>query len=643
MIYIVLFILLIPLLIPLIIAFYPRYKSINGFVYSRYPFNRYSFGSLANPETPKRGYTWTSVFALKKLFSKTVKNIVYIDNFRFDSEFVSKSHMNGMIKKWAENMKFYFDPLKMTQGILLIGKMGAGKTEWFFNILSQKFYNRAIIHQIKAGDFSEKLLRKSDILFSPYDKRGYLWDVLSEDIGIIQTFFVNIAAAEQGDKKDFFTAASQRIFQNLAIQIKTKYQDETPAAKWMMLIKVIKDTFAEMDSGTQKSKQDVKSTMEIIFDSLEEQAWMMQNPHQKSFIIKEFFERKNQCRLILDNIPEHEKKLTPLFSAFTACVSQIHTSLPDSKTDFTLYALDEYLSFVQIMDDASKKRLHTLIRSKGGILIAAIQYIPKDDKKLQQLLTSSAYSWICFSIIEEETINLLKNSIGETEYSYEEKNSSYNHNAERSNSYSTKNEKIHLIYNELLNGLGDKYEHIVYLPNHKALYKGYTPQQHLKPIAKKSVPVDLTEFYKLKYIKEDDVKEDVKNLTFADLFKQKPLSKLDEYRLFKKFEKANVAAKQSGSEEPIKNFKKENNLIEVNLEFLFQKFIADKQIVDNKMKLLSPDERFKLKTEWDALEDEAKQLEFIERNDLFGALPNIFDFTPDESQKIEDDFDFDAV
>jgi hypothetical protein len=368
--------------------------------------------------------------------------------------------------------------------------------------------------------------------------------------------------------------------------------------------------------------------MEIVFDSLEKQAWQMQNPKQKSFVIKDFFAMKNQTRLILDNIPEHEKSLTPLFTAFTACMSQVHTSLPDSKTDFTLYALDEYLSMLSLMDDASKKRLHTLIRSKGGILMPAVQYIPKDDKKLQQLLTSSAYSWIYFSVIEEETINLLKNSIGDTEYSYQEENHSRDSRGKKSRSYSTKHEKNNLIFNELLNGLGDKFEHIVYLPNHKMLYKGYTPQANLKIIAKKSIPIDSEEFCKLKYNTNNEPEEDIKNLTFANLFKEKPLSKLEEYKLFKKFERA----RQFGESE-IEDFKKNNNLIDCDLEFLFQKYLQNKVVVNDKMQMFSKDQRFELFQKWTEIKekkDEEKELEFIEKHDLFGALSSFFEFNDGE-------------
>jgi hypothetical protein len=607
-------------------------KKENGFAYPRFGFaHRNAGGSLANPLDVKRGYMWTPLPTLKNLFSKNKKNTVCIDQFRFDDDYAYKCGMNGLYRKNAEKTEIYLDPLKMTQGMLLIGKMGSGKTEMFFYILSQKFYNRVVIHQVKAGDFAESFLGANDMLFSPYDKRGYLWDIMSENEGIIKTFFENYANSVMGDKKDFFSASSQRLYNELAQKTRTKYKDEPSSVKWLLLIKSIKDLFAEMDSGTQKSKQDVKSTMEVMLESLEIMAWKMQDPKQKSFIIKDFFTRKNQCKLIMDNIPEHEKSLTPLFTAFTACMSQVHTSMPDSKTDFTLYALDEYLSFAQIMDEASKKRLHTLIRSKGGILMPAVQYIPKDDKKLQQMLTSSAFAWIYFSVIEEETIKLFKDAVGETEYTYTEHNESKSE-GRKTHSHNTKQERTNIIYPELLNGLGDKFEHIVYIPNHKVIYKGYTPQANLKKVAKKSIEADLTEFYAMKYRNEnEEQEEDLKNLTFADLFKAKPLTKLQEFKLWKKFETI------QGKKEDIQRFKKEEKLEAINLEFLFKKYLQNDQVLNNKMKLFTLNERVELNGKWQRVQgDPEQELQFIEKYDLFGALPAFFEFNGEEKSQLRE-------
>lgn len=608
-----------------------KVKVEHGFVYCKYPFaHNNSFGSLANPKEVKRGYMWTPVSKLKNLFFKNKKRTAYIDNFRVDEDYAYKSKMSYFFQKKSEKTPIYFNPVDMREGILLVGKMGAGKTEFYFNILRQNFYNRAVIHQVKAGDFTEIFLRKRDMLFSPYDQRGYLWDVMSEDEGIVEVFFQNYSNAIMGDKKDFFSAAANRLYNELSIKTKTKYKAASPAVKWKLLIKAIRDLFAEMDGGTQKSKQDVMSTMEAILQPLEIMAWQMQNPNQKSFKIKDFFAKKNQTKLILDNLPEYEKALTPLFAAFAACLSQVHMSQPDSTTDFTLYALDEYFSMLKIMDDSSQVRLHTQIRGKGGILMPAVQYIPKDDKKLQQRLTSSTYAWVYFSVIEEETINLLKTTIGETEYVYTEESESRDSKNKKSKSYSIKHEKTHLINNHLLNGLGEKFEHLTYLPNHKALYVGYTPRAELPTIAKKTVPIDLTPFYEIKYSAENSPLEDT-DFEFKDLFKPKEkLSKLDEFKLWKKFE-----AEKSKGEPALKEFKVKNNLIEVDLELMFQKFMKNDQIVENKMRMFKVDERFNLKVEYDSIKgDEAKELAFIEKHDLFGALPEFFEFKSEENEAI---------
>jgi len=277
--------------------YFLNFKVTDGYVFARFPTaHKNSYGSLANPKDIKRGYKWTSVYDLKSKFKKNNKNIVYIDNFRFDDEYATDSKIPSYMRKDAENTQIHFNPLSLTQGLLLVGKMGAGKTELYFSILSQKFYNRAVIHQVKAGDFASVFLRKRDILFSPYDARGYLWDVMSEDEGIIKTFFENIANATAGDKKDFFSAAANRLYNELAQKIRTTHKNETSARKWLYFIKSIKDLFAEMDSGSQNSKKDVKGTMEAILEPLEIMAYKMQDPNQKSFTIKDFFAKKNQTK-----------------------------------------------------------------------------------------------------------------------------------------------------------------------------------------------------------------------------------------------------------------------------------------------------------------------------------------------------------
>ena len=172
----------------------------------------------------------------------------------------------------------------------------------------------------------------------------------------------------------------------------------------------------------------------------------------------------------------------------------------------------------------------------------------------------------------------------------------------------------------MINGLAEKYEHIVYIPGYKMLYKGYTPQAPLKKRAEKFVRRDLSEFYEMKYkLENGKSKEEIRALKFSDLFKEKPISKLEEYKLYRKMEKAKA-------EDKIKEFKKEENLQDVDIELLFEDYIQKDAIIDSKMKILSSEERIALANEWNSIkDDDAKAFQFIEKHQLWGACPGLFE------------------
>ena len=595
-------------------------KKRNGFVYGRFGFAHENLmASFENPDDIKSGYRWTPVNELESQFKD---GDAIIDKFQVDDKFAKKCKIPKWYRKQIEKTEIKFTSLQLTKSLLFIGKMGSGKTEMLHNLLSQRFYDRAIIHQLKRGDFVEPFYRpKIDIILNPYDERGHLWDIMQEDEGIVQIFFLNYMNSVMGDKKDFFSSTAQRYFNETMNTIKTQYKDQPSSKKWLLFIQAVKEMFREAESKSQNSKKDVMSTMESLIEPLEIMAWMMQNPKQKTFTIQEFFNKKNQCKLILDNSGKYKVALTPLFSAFISCLTQIHISQPETKTDFTMYCLDEYLSLSSTMDDDSRTRLHTGIRGIGGQLLAFLQYVPSDSKKLKQLLGSSAFAWFYFSEIEEDSIALLKNTLGQTEYYYEDVNISYSE-GKKTKSYSTKRDKTELFGNNIINGLGSKYKHIVYIPDYEMIYEGYTPQVKLKKRSEKFIERDLTEFKNIKY-KLDDSKiktdEEIRNLTFADLFKQKPLSKLDEYKLYKKFEAAKAKDK-------VQEFKKEENLQNVDIELLFEDYIQKDAVIDSKMKILSSEERIALANEWNSIkDDDAKAFQFIEKHQLWGACPGLFE------------------
>jgi len=159
----------------------------------------------------------------------------------------------------------------------------------------------------------------------------------------------------------------------------------------------------------------------------------------------------------------------------------------------------------------------------------------------------------------------------------------------------------------------------------QVLYKGYTPVVELTKRHEGFIKKDLSGFYELKY--KSNVKIDPSSLKVEDMFNRSiKLSKLEKFKLFKRFEASqNKAA-----------FAKENNLQDVNFELFFKEFIPDEMIIQSKMNLLSLQERFDLAGRWNSIpkENSEAQLAFIEQNQLYGALPDIFNFTTTQLQKI---------
>jgi hypothetical protein len=298
--------------------------------------------------------------------------------------------------------------------------------------------------------------------------------------------------------------------------------------------------------------------------------------------------------------------------------------------DFTFYLLDEYLGFINFMDEDTVDRIHLRLRSYGCCPISGLQKLPKKEE-LKDTLLAANYLVMVFGTAESKIVDEIAKKIGKTEYWYEDQNKSHSDGKE-TRTYSKQQKSMTLISNDMIHGLGEKYEHIAYFPLKKMIYKGYTAQATVKQIAEGLLKSDTKEFYEMKF-KDFEVR-DIKN--FEDIFESNQnLSKVERYKLQKKYENA----KAKGDEE-VKKFAKEENIVDTNFDSLFKDLIKNEKIIENKMKILSLPERMKLAQEWQAIDDNDldAQAKFIEKNQLWGACPEIFEFTDDERLSLEDDF-----
>ncbi|PHR58196.1 MAG: hypothetical protein COA44_04665 [Arcobacter sp.] len=487
---------------------FPRNREKDGFLVMKYQKT-----SKQNPITQVSGHSWTSFEDIQyKLPNLNKPTSIHLDNFKFfKSNRTNKSGIDAILRtmprryrrRIEKKTKAYIEALTTTKGLVFVGEMGSGKTVTFNHLLSQNFYNRALIHDAKM-DYIKYFFRYGvDILMNPFDSRNTVWDILSESPTTIETFFSNLMTAIAGGKIDYFSAAAQKKFRDIAL--KTTFLEGDPILKWKKFTQDVEDLFYEVKTSDQRSEKDVISSMDQVLDIFKLMSYQIQNG-QETFTIRGFFAKNNQNKIFLANNSEFEKSLNPLFGAFLACFSQIHMSIPDTKKDLTLYLLDEYLSFASIIDETSRRRLHTMIRSKGGMLYVGLQGIPGSDKKLEEDLTSSAFAYMIFSVKGKNNKAFVQTLIGI--WKYQKMNISKSNSGETI-SWSEPEEKI--LEEAEIDMLAQDYSHVTIIPTEGILYKGTSPLIELTARTEPFERYDLIPFVKHIIGSNEKFEERIKN------------------------------------------------------------------------------------------------------------------------------------
>jgi hypothetical protein len=451
-------------------------------------------GSFANPNHIKNGLVWTAFGKIKFLFSNPTD--VMVDTFQFSK--AASSNFPAFRKTQSSDVRF--KPINFTKSNLVIGKMGAGKSQFYYNLLNQPWYSRAIIHDVK-GDFTSIFFKKRrDIILNFYDDRSKIWDIFSENIGLVDIFFEDYLAAKSGEEKNYFTSSAKQKY--IEAYVKVYHDQSLPnvKAKWGKFLEYIYQYINDAKGGKQESEQDIASTVELALEPFEIMAHQIIADDRETFTLSEFFEKQKQAKLFLLNNASYSETLNPYFTGFIAAFSSFHTSMQETKENLTLYTLDEYLTFVKTMSAGTKSRLHTLIRSKGGCLFPAIQYLP-NDAELKKLLTSNNYAIFCFASLESDTNQSIMSLIGEVEFEKKNINKNLNSNSNSENfSISKSIEKASIIDTQKLANLAQNYQHITLIPEDGILYLGYTPQvSGLKEKHPMFSEYDLSEFYMEKH------------------------------------------------------------------------------------------------------------------------------------------------
>ena len=407
--------------------------------------------------------------------------------------------------------------VELTRMMIVLGKMGSGKSIFLYNLLLQdQAYERAIVHDIK-GEYVEIFYRDGlDVILNPYDERGFFWDLWSDLVRfptLVAKVAKTLAFAVSGSGTDEFWAQASATQLRKAFRraIEEKKKGESGWAAVRRYIREYRKQAIEEDNRTALSVAENLQPLSDLFDLLE---WLEVAYPERAFSIENFLSAREKQKLFLVTNPMYQDSLIPYYSAFLSCLIAALLSRPDTKSDLTMMLLDEFLTFRLPKDDATA--LFTIARSKGVQLIVGSQFLPTDQQNgwKTQLMLSSRYALILFPIADESTLRLLQNIVGEQEWIFTSastgssaskshtwsKHHSFSESISQSFNVSTSYQRTPFLTPALLSYI-PRFHHLTFIGPH--VYLGYTPDWKLKKSNPPFIDRDLERFYEWLEIREE--------------------------------------------------------------------------------------------------------------------------------------------
>lgn len=169
------------------------------------------------------------VGGLLSRFSWQQHNEVHVRGLRYEPDFkksvafaLQHLHVLGRAAKSKRSRlwihpKIAIPPALTNTGVLCVGAVGSGKTNFLLPILQQIVASphRSLILDVK-GDFTEKLNYPNDqfILIAPWDQRGWRWDIAKDITSLSQARLFAESCIPPSDEPIWSTSARQ-IFAGL--------------------------------------------------------------------------------------------------------------------------------------------------------------------------------------------------------------------------------------------------------------------------------------------------------------------------------------------------------------------------------------------------------------------------------------------
>lgn len=649
--------------------------------------------SYPNATSQSRGYKWTTALQMKFFQlenEESKKELIHINNYAFYPQMINRSVLrkNPLLTETVKNsINIKFETLRFTEQILILGKMGSGKTEQVNYIIEQvhndKFNNfKSIAYNDTKGDFTQKFYRpKKDIIVNLFDSRAKVWNVFEEmnyNYEAATSFINNLFESLQGAEKDFFVASAK---QKTAQWLQQSYFNTNNSFEaWEMFFKKISDYEKDIKERDDKTQSSIFANIQIALEILQIMYYQVCIEKRDTFTFTDFVNAKD-CQLFLQNNKQYEAKLTPYLTGLTATYINTVMAKEDTKEHLILNVFDEFLTMK--IDEETRKTLLTATRSKGFCNLLMAQMLTKSDNKLLEELKSSKYAMFVFSVGEETAKQVVeelgKAEILSTQVSPQRQDNNPQNPAsngadskdgfgaalgifgniipnKKKNNFTYSLNQTEVLLSQQIQSL-PKYHHLVYLP-----------EVETKTLSK----LDAKRFFRLMAFGYDDLMKDiVKENEF--LAKESgvlylgytPVSELNlKNAHFEKWEMRDYYLYNSNKEnEAHKNFTEKESFIHyLNIKFADSENDAMQYLKDNKLYTVdlksiygaaeedinkvnqflvkyTDQERYELAEKFFSIDEKdfETKYQFCKENDLIGCILGIFKFSEDFLKTLDEE------
>lgn len=344
-----------------------------------------------------------SRFSFQNDVEKHVRGLRYEPDFK-RSEQIALTHLRAMLRK-GEKMRDWFkihpripiSPMLTNTGLLCIGAVGSGKTNFLMPLLQQVVASphRSLILDVK-GDYTACLRYPQNefILLAPWDQRGWRWDIAKDVTTLSQARLFAESCIPPSDEPIWSTGARQ-VFAGIMHHL-----CKTQPCNWTLfdfikltrlpdnqLMGIIYDgnpdaarVIMNLSDGN-RTGQSIMINMGAFIGPLADLAWSWErNPEAPTFSLRDWLAGDTELPrgILIQSRRAFGEVSEAMINALVTLLTNriVDTAFPESDArpdDWRLYlALDEIAQSRKI---EALQSLSSAGRSKGLHLIVGIQSI----------------------------------------------------------------------------------------------------------------------------------------------------------------------------------------------------------------------------------------------------------------------------